>query len=59
LFETKVIGILTLNHVNQFLESDIDLAATTISITSNYKVTDNEADDYFGDDEQWTLPTNI
>lgn len=58
LFETKVVGIVTLDQVNEFLKSNIDLAATTISITSNYNLNDS-GDDYFGDNEQWSLPTNI
>jgi len=52
IFETKVIGLVTLNQLNQFIESDIDLAATTISISTNYNLNDNDID-YFGDNESW------
>lgn len=51
IFETKVVGVVTLSQINEFLESDIDLAATTISIASNYGMRDE-------DDDEWSLPTN-
>ena len=52
IFEVKVGGILTLKDVNKFLDSDVDLAATTISIATVYGMDNND------DDDEWTIPTN-
>jgi deoxyribose-phosphate aldolase len=44
LFEVKVVGILTLSDINNFIKSGADLSATTIDLKVNYK--QSEIDDY-------------
>lgn len=57
IFEVKVGGIITLDDVKKFMDSDIDLAATTMDITYDNKLGNDG--DYFGDEEEWSLPTNF
>lgn len=42
LFESKVVGILTISDINDFIKSGADLAATTIDLKVNYKQNDDE-----------------
>ena len=42
LFESKVVGILTIKDINDFIKSGADLAATTIDLKVNYKQSDSE-----------------
>lgn len=42
LFESKVVGILTISDINDFIKSGADLSATTIDLKVNYKQSDNE-----------------
>jgi deoxyribose-phosphate aldolase len=44
LFESKVVGILTLSDINDFIKSGADLSATTIDLKVNYKQSDNDED---------------
>ena len=57
IFEVKVGGVITLDDVKKFMDSDVDLAATTMNITYDNNL--NPDEDYFGDEDQWSLPTNF
>lgn len=54
IFEVKVGGIVTLTDVKRFMDSDIDIAATTIDIAYDNNLNNNDEDE-----DMWSLPTNF